>query len=111
MSQRVTVPTNRQPVTPGEILVEEFLKPYGMSQNALAKHLNWSTRKVSEICTGKRSITPETAMTLEDAFGASAEFWLNLQLACDLYAARKKHRKSKMLPQAKARMQSISKAG
>lgn len=104
MTTRVTIPTHRAPVPPGEILLEEFLRPYELSQNAFARHVGWTPRKVSEICTGKRAITPETAMTLEDVFGVSAQFWLNAQPACDLYKVQKKHKKAKMLPEARKRL-------
>ena len=91
--------TRRAPTPPGEILLEEFLKPLGLSQSAFARHIGWSQPKVNEIVTGKRGITPETAMVFADAFGTTAQFWLNAQLAVDLWSARKNHRKVKRLPQ------------
>jgi len=91
--------TNRAPTPPGEILLEEFLKPLGLSQSAFARHLGWPQPKVNEIINGKRGITPETAMVLADSFGTTAQFWLNAQLAVDLWNAKKSHRKVKRLPQ------------
>ena len=106
MINKVTIPASRAPFTPGEILVEEFLLPFQLSQSSFARHVGWSPRKVSEICTGKRAVTPETAMVLEDVFGVSAQFWLNAQLACDLYKAKSKHKKAKMLPQVRKLLRS-----
>lgn len=91
--------TKRAPTPPGEILQEEFLKPLGLSQSAFARHIGWPQPKVNEIITGKRGITPETAMVFADAFGTTAQFWLNAQLATDLWSAKKHHRKVKRLPQ------------
>ena len=91
--------TRRAPTPPGEILLEEFLKPLGLSQSAFARHIGWPQPKVNEIITGKRGITPETAMVFADAFGTTAQFWLNAQLAQDLWNAKKNHRKVKRLPQ------------
>jgi addiction module HigA family antidote len=89
----------RPPTSVGEILEEEFLKPLGITQTALAKHLHWTQPKINEIIQGKRGITPETAMALGDAFGMSAEFWLNAQRATDLWKAQQTHKKISLLPQ------------
>ncbi len=91
--------TKRAPTPPGEILLEEFLKPLGLSQSAFARHIGWSQPKVNEIIMGKRGITPETAMVFADAFGTTAQFWLNAQQALDLWNAKKSHRKVRRLPQ------------
>lgn len=91
--------TKRAPTLPGEILSEEFLRPLGLSQSAFARHLGWPQPKINQIVTGKRGITPETAMAFADAFGTTAQFWLNAQLAVDLWNARRTHRKVKRLPQ------------
>lgn len=85
------LPKNRQPITPGEILTEEFLLPLGLTQAKLAEHLGWTTTKVNQIAKNKRAITPETALALADAFGTTAHFWLNAQLACDLWSAKQAH--------------------
>jgi antitoxin HigA-1 len=87
----------RQPTAPGEILLHEFLIPLGMSQSALARHIGWSQPKVNEIVTGKRGITPETAMVLADAFNTTPQFWLNLQQAVDLWKAEQKHKPVKKI--------------
>ena len=87
----------REPTGPGEILLEEFLMPFGLSQSAFARHIGWSQPKVNEIVTGKRGISPETAMVLSDAFGTTPQFWLNLQLAVDLWRAEQKHKPVKPL--------------
>ena len=78
------LPKNRIPTHPGEILLEEFLKPLGLSQNRLARHLGVPPRRVNEIVLGKRSITPDTALRLARYFGTSERFWLNLQARFDL---------------------------
>jgi antitoxin HigA-1 len=80
------------PVHPGEILEEEFLRPLGLSQTDLAKHLGVSVRRVNEICRGRRAITPETAWLLAGAFGTTPRFWLNGQTIYELALARKEHR-------------------
>jgi len=87
------LPKHRRPTHPGEILLEEYLKPMGMTQSQLAHHLGWSFAKINEIVHGKRGITPETALVLEDVFGASAQSWLNLQNNYDLWQALQKHQK------------------
>jgi addiction module HigA family antidote len=83
----VLVPTHRPPVHPGEVLVEEFLKPLGISQVELAKRLGITFQRVNAIANGRRSVTPDTALRFAKVFGTSAAFWLNLQQAWDLYAA------------------------
>jgi antitoxin HigA-1 len=82
----------RKPTPPGEILLHEFLIPLGMSQSAFARHIDWTQPKVNEIVSGKRGITPETAMVLSDAFNTTPQFWLNLQLAVDLWKAEQTHK-------------------
>jgi addiction module HigA family antidote len=66
-------------VTPGEILIEEFLKPLGISQYRLAKDIDVPARRINEIVHGKRAITTDTAFRLSQYFGTSSQFWLNLQ--------------------------------
>ena len=80
-----------RPVHPGEILFEEFMQPLEISQNALAKALHVSPRRINEIIHAKRSITADTALRLAKFFGNSAEFWMNLQYKYDLECAREKH--------------------
>ena len=73
-----------EPVHPGEILTEEFLKPLKVSQYRLAKDINVPARRINEIVHGKRSITADTALRLSRYFGLSERFWLNLQSRYDL---------------------------
>jgi len=80
-------PTHRPPVHPGEVLVEEFLKPFEISQVELAERLGVTFQRVNAIANGRRSITPDTALRLSKVFGTSAAFWLNLQQGLDLYEA------------------------
>ena len=75
------------PVHPGEILLEEFMKPLGLSQNRLGRDLGVPPRRINEIVHGKRSITADTALRLSRYFGTSAEFWLGLQADYDLDVA------------------------
>jgi addiction module HigA family antidote len=72
------------PVHPGEILLEEFLEPLGISQYRLAKDISVSPRRINEIVHGKRSITADTALRLSRYFGLSERFWMNLQARYDL---------------------------
>ena len=78
------LPRNRIPTHPGEILVEEFLKPLGLAQVAFARHIGVPVQRVNEIVRGKRGITPETAWLFAQAFGTSPQFWANLQANYDL---------------------------
>ncbi len=78
------LPENRIPTHPGEILLEEFLNPLGLSQVAFAKHVGVPTQRINEIVRGKRGVTPDTAWLFAQAFGTTPEFWLNLQSRCDL---------------------------
>jgi antitoxin HigA-1 len=73
-----------EPIHPGEILLEDFLKPFGVSQYELAKVVGVSPRRINEIVHGKRSISPDTALRLARAFDVSDRFWLNLQNRYDL---------------------------
>ncbi len=72
------------PIHPGEILMEEFLKPMSISQYRLAKDINVPARRINEIVHGKRSVTPDTALRLSMFFGLSERFWINLQARYDL---------------------------
>src|ERR1700688_3932572 len=77
------------PVAPGEMLTEEFLAEYGLSQNQLAKAIGISPNRIAEIVNNRRRITADTALHLGLYFGNSPEFWLNLQTHYDLKMARK----------------------
>jgi addiction module HigA family antidote len=72
------------PIHPGEVLIEEFLKPMGLSQYRLAKDITVPPRRINEIVHGKRSISADTALRLGRFFGISPQFWLNLQTRFDL---------------------------
>jgi antitoxin HigA-1 len=78
------------PVHPGEVLLEEFLEPMGISQYRLAKDISVPPRRINEIVHGKRSVTVDTALRLARYFGTSDRFWLNLQTAYDLDVERDK---------------------
>ena len=80
---------NRLPnVHPGEVLLEEFLKPHGISQSRAARDLNVPPRRISDLVHGKRGITADTALRLAQYFGTSARFWMGLQADYDLEEAR-----------------------
>jgi len=81
------IPKNRKPTHPGEILVEEFLKPMGISQVELARKMGVPIQRVNTLINGKRDMSAETAVLLSRALKTSSEFWMNLQVACDLYEA------------------------
>ena len=79
--------TAQKPATTGEILVEEFMQPFGLTQTALAKAMGVPRKHVNELCNDRRSITASTALILARVFGNSADFWLNIQRQNDLWAA------------------------
>jgi addiction module HigA family antidote len=76
------------PIPPGEILAEEFMKPLGVSQNRLSRDIDIPVSRVSDIVRGERAITADTALRLAEYFGTSAEMWLRLQADYDLRVAR-----------------------
>ena len=78
----------REPTSPGEILQEEFLVPLGLTQKQCAEHLGVDVKVINRIINGKSSVTPKMAVLLGSAFDISAEFWLNAQLAADLWKIR-----------------------
>ncbi len=80
--------TRIPPVHPGEVLLEDFLKPLSISQYRLAKEMKVYPRKINEIVLGKRGITADTALRLSRYFGTSAELWMNLQALYDLEKTR-----------------------
>jgi addiction module HigA family antidote len=83
----IRIPTNRPPVHPGEILREDFLEPMGLTQVELAARLEIPFQRVNMICREKRAVTPDTALRLAKLFDTTVDFWLNLQVACDIYEA------------------------
>lgn len=82
------LPTHRPPTHPGEMLLEEFLKPLGITQAEMAKRLDISYPRLNEIIKKKRSVTPDTALRLEQVLGMNASFWLGLQQGWDLWHAK-----------------------
>jgi addiction module HigA family antidote len=87
------LPKHRPPTHPGEMLLEEFLRPANITQKQFAEHLNWTYARLNEIINGKRGITAESSLALADALGMEPEFWLNLQKSWDLWHANKTHRR------------------
>jgi antitoxin HigA-1 len=81
----VRIPTNRAPTHPGEMLLEEFLKPLGITQRELAKAIGVPYQRINEIVNQRRGITPSTALRLSRYFGTSSGFWMNGQMRWDLY--------------------------
>ena len=86
----IRVPTHRPPTHPGEMLLEEFLKPMDISQKELANAIQVPYQRINELVNGKRGMTPSTALRLSKYFGNSVGFWLNLQLRWDVYFAQQK---------------------
>lgn len=84
----VRIPTDRPPTHPGEMLLEEFLLPMGMTQRELADAIHVPYQRINEIINKRRGITPATALRLAKFFGMSPDFWMNLQLRWDLYGAQ-----------------------
>lgn len=82
------IPKNRIPTHPGEVLLEEFLKPLAISQVAFAAHIKVPLQRVNELVHGRRGVTPETAWLLSHALGTTPEFWMNLQAVHDLATTR-----------------------
>lgn len=81
----IRIPTHRQPIHPGEMLLEEFLHPMQITQRELADAIHVPYQRVNELVNQKHGITPSTALRLGLFFGVSADFWLNLQIRWDLY--------------------------
>lgn len=82
------VPTNRTPTHPGEMLLEEFLIPMGLTQRELAKGIHVPYQRINDLINGRRGMTPSTALRLAKYFDMSAAFWMNLQLRWDLFFAQ-----------------------
>ena len=97
------LPTGGPPTPPGEMLLEEFLRPLNMTQAELAIRTGLGARCVNEICRGKRSITARSAILLSDEFGNSVEFWLNLQRSFDLWMELKRMGRLREIPRATVR--------
>lgn len=93
----------RKPTSPGEILFEEFLLPLEMSQKELAEHLHCDYKVINRIINEKASVTPEMAMKLAAAFNTTAAFWLNAQMALDLWQLRSQKPKIRSLIRTRRR--------
>ena len=85
----VRIPTHRAPTHPGEMLLEEFLKPMGIAQSELAERVRVPYQRINELVNGRRGVTPSTALRLAKFFGTSPGFWMNLQLRWDLFHAQR----------------------
>jgi antitoxin HigA-1 len=103
----VRTPTHRPPTHPGEMLLEEFLKPMNLTQRELANAIHVPYQRVNDLVNERRGITPSTALRLARFFGMSAGFWMNLQLRWDLYWTEQaesadigkiRQRKSRLVP-------------
>ena len=90
------IPTNRPPVHPGEILMEEFIKPYGMTQTEIARRIGVSRKHISEIVNGRKGISTDMALRLSRLFGTSPELWLNGQIAWDVWHAMREENAYKL---------------
>ena len=84
----IRIPTHRAPTHPGEMLLEEFLIPMGLTQRDLANSIHVPYQRINEIINGRRGVTPSSALRLSKFFGVSPDFWMNLQLRWDLYQAQ-----------------------
>jgi addiction module HigA family antidote len=94
--------TKGKPVTVGEMLVEEFLTPLGLTQGALAHAMGVQRKLVNELCNDRRTVTADTALILARVFGTSADFWLNVQRRTDLWEALHTPKRRQRIEQARA---------
>ncbi len=93
--------TKRKPASVGEILVEEFMEPMGLTQGALAEAMGVPRKHVNELCNGRRGVTAPTALILACVFGNSPEFWLNVQRRSDLWEATHSPRERERIKRAR----------
>ena len=93
--------TKRKPATAGEILLEEFMQPLGLTQVALAEAMGVQRKHVNELCKDRRRVTAATALILARVFGNSPDFWLNVQRRSDLWEAMNSPRERKRIERAK----------
>lgn len=84
------IPTHSAPIPPGEILLEEFLQPLGITQVEAARRMGIPLNRLNEVIHGKRGITADTALRLAHLLGTTPQFWLNLQMTTDLFHAARK---------------------
>jgi addiction module HigA family antidote len=94
--------TKRKPATVGEILVQEFMQPIGLTQGALAKAMGVQRKHVNELCNDRRNVTAPTALILARVFGNSPEFWLNVQRRTDLWEAMNSPRERERIKRARS---------
>lgn len=100
----------RKPTSPGEILNEEFLKPLEITQRELATHLGCDYKVINRIINERASVTPEMALKLAAAFDTTPDFWLNAQMAIDLWSLRSKKLRIRPLVRISRRRLRVSKA-
>jgi addiction module HigA family antidote len=93
--------TKRKPASVGEILIEEFMVPMGLTQGALAQAMGVQRKHVNELCNNRRNVTAPTALILARVFGNSADFWLNLQRRSDLWEALHSPRERERIKRAR----------
>ena len=93
--------TKRKPATVGEILIEEFLQPMGLTQAALTKAMGVQRKHVNELCNGRRAVTAPTALILARVFGNSPDFWLNVQRRNDIWDAMHSPRERERIRRAR----------
>src|SRR5712672_2025721 len=93
--------TKRKPASVGEILIEEFMEPMGLTQGALAKAMGVQRKHVNELCNERRAVTAPTALILARVFGNSPDFWLNVQRRSDLWGAMHSPRERKRIGRAR----------
>ena len=93
--------TKRKPVSVGEILIEEFMRPMSLTQAELAEAMGVARKHVNELCNGRRSVTAPTALILARVFGNSPEFWLNVQRRSDLWDAMNSPRERERIKRAR----------
>src|SRR5215813_12281877 len=99
--RRSMLTTKRKPATAGEILIEEFMRPMGLTQAALAKAMGVQRKHVNELCNDRRNVTASTALILARVFGNGPDFWLNIQRRNDLWEAMNSPGKRKRIERAK----------
>jgi addiction module HigA family antidote len=97
----------RRPTTPGEMLLEEYLKPAGITQVALAAKMRVPIQRVNGIISGRRTVTAEMAILLSRALGTTPELWLNLQVAVDLWDAQQRMPRGRVVARANAPARSV----
>src|ERR1035441_5175365 len=93
--------TKRKPASVGEILVEEFMEPMGLTQGALAQAMGVQRKHVNELCNGRRAVTAATALILARVFGNSPDFWLNVKRRTDLWEALNSPRERQRVERAR----------